>query len=96
MKPYFSQTLKREDGSRIKITVKIEKSNWGLFYRTHVAICASRKRKFVEINPQFSNMSCRLYDDEWWKEKERLNLQYASKEEIYITKKQLWTNIKPS
>ena len=90
--------LKREDGSQVRISVKILEywsRNGSFDYRTEVSIRESGKRKWVDaVNTHswaYRQMS--LGEREEHLEKEKLN--YVTKEEIYQAKINAWESIKP-
>ena len=77
--------LKREDGSRVKIMVDFVDY---CKYEIRVSTCQKHKRTWVPVWDRWERGANET-------DKERLELEVVTKEEIYNAKLVLWEGIKP-
>ncbi|MDH3382097.1 MAG: hypothetical protein OEL54_05290 [Flavobacteriaceae bacterium] len=89
--------FKRDDGSKVKITVRIMYSFlYDVKYSLHVMTCGKRKRKFQKTFDYDDYEYRKLGDKERTVFAKKKYLEHATKEEIDIVASELLEKIKPS
>lgn len=92
------KTLKREDGSKVNISVSFYSDNFSnhVRYSVSVSVCEPKKRTFKYVNDTDNFTWRRLSQPEREAMQMRLNLKYVTPDEIQQTALELWEKIKPN
>jgi len=95
MKTKHEKIIRREDGTRVKISVSIYADYRGANYSTKVKYCQFGKRKWIDAIEYDDFRYRKLKNTERTEFIKQARLKYASDSEFLEAKTELWNKLKP-